>query len=119
MLSRKEKMVMKYILDCSGEKNTCLLSPLDISHALEPVYNIKSVELQSLLDGLVQENYISVVNSDKNGELIYCISILAKGKAFIREQANAKKNLTMTIVKTVALAVLSFVVGLILKAIFS
>lgn len=110
---------MKYILNISGEKDSCLLSPLDISHSLEPKYSIREVEVQSILDGLVQENYITVVNSDKNGKLIYCISIQAKGKSFIREQANAKKNLTLTIVKTVALAVLSFVVGIILKAIFS
>ena len=71
------------------------------------------------MDGLSQENYISVVNSDKNGKLVYCISVLVKGKAFIREQENAKKNLTIMIVRTVALAVLSFVVGIILKAIFS
>lgn len=119
MLSKKEKLLMQYILDCCSDKDTCLLLPLDIIHSFEPKYNIKQIELQSLLDGLVQENYISVVNSDKNGELVYCVTILAKGKAFTREQQNIKKNWTISITRTIILAVISFIIGVILKAIFS
>lgn len=119
MLSRKEKLIMQYILKESGNKDTCLLLPIDIEHAVAPRYTINQIESQALLDGLVQENYINLVNSDKNGELIYCISILPKGKSFHREQHNIKKSVVRTILKTVLLAILSFVVTLILKAIFS
>ena len=119
MLSRKEKIIMHYILDSSNGKTTCLLSPLDVQHCLEPKYNVNPIEIQALLDGLSQENYISVVNSDKNGELIYCISILPKGKSFNREQKNIKKSWSVAIFRTVILAILSFIVGLILKAIFT
>lgn len=110
---------MQYILKESGNKDTCLLLPIDIEHAVAPRYTINQIESQALLDGLVQENYINLVNSDKNGELIYCISILPKGKSFHREQHNIKKSVVRTILKTVLLAILSFVVTLILKAIFS
>ena len=115
----QEKILMQYILDNCVEKDTCLLSPIDIIHSFEPKYSIKQIELQSYIDGLVQENYISVVNTDKNGELIYCITILPKGKSFVREQKNIKKNWTASLIKTVILAVVSFVIGIILKAIFS
>lgn len=118
MLSKKEKMIMQYILEESGKKDTCLLLPIDIEHALEPKYSINQTEVQALLDGLVQENYINLVNSDKNGELIYCISVLPKGKSFHREQKNIKKSWINAIIRTILLAILSFVVGLILKAIF-
>lgn len=118
MLSRKEKLIMKYILESSANGDTCLLSPIDLIHSVEPRYSISNVEVNGLLDGLVQENYISLVNSDKNGELIYCISILPKGKSFHREQKNIKKTWVNAIVKTILLAVLSFLVGLALKAIF-
>ena len=110
---------MQYILKESGNKDTCLLLPIDIEHALAPRYAINQIESQALLDGLVQENYINLVNSDKNGELIYCISILPKGKSFHREQHNIKKSWVSAVLKTVLLAILSFVVGLILKAIFT
>ena len=110
---------MQYILKHSGNKDTCLLLPLDVEHALAPKYSINQIEVQALLEGLVQENYINLVNSDKNGELVYCISILPKGKSFHRDQHNIKKSWMVAVVRTVALAVLSFVVGIILKAIFS
>lgn len=110
---------MQYILKQSGKRDTCLLLPIDIEHALAPKYNINDNETQALLDGLVQENYINLVNSDKNGELIYCISILPKGKSFYREQHNVKKSWITAVVRTVLLAILSFVVGIILKLIFS
>jgi hypothetical protein len=109
---------MKYILSASGGKDTCLLAPLDIIHGLQPRYDLSNTELQGLLEGLAQENYIGLVNSDKNGELIYCINICSKGKSFIREEHNIKKSWTTAIIRTVLLAILSFVVGLILKAIF-
>lgn len=118
MLSRKEKLIMQYILKQSGNRDTCLLLPIDIEHALAPKYNVNQIEAQALLDGLVQENYINLVNSDKNGELIYCISILPKGKSFHREQNNAKKYWLSAVGRTIVLAILSFVVGVILKAIF-
>lgn len=119
MLSKKEKILMQYILDKCQNKDTCLLLPVDIIHSFEPKFKVKQIELQALLDGLVQENYISVVNSDKNGELVYCISLLSKGKSFIREQKNIKKGWTNAIIRTVILAIISFVIGIILKAIFS
>ena len=119
MLSKKEKIVMYYILKQSGGKSTCLLTPLDIEHALEPKYSTNNREVQAILEGLSQEDYINLVNSDKNGELIYCITILPKGKSFSREQTNIKKNWSVAIFRTILLAILSFVVGLILKAIFT
>ena len=119
MLSRKEKIIMHYILSASSGKSTCLLSPLDLQHALEPRYSTNNIEVQALLEGLAQENYINLVNSDKNGELIYCITILQKGKSFNREQKNIKKSWSTAIIRTVLLAILSFIVGLILKMIFT
>ena len=118
MLSKKEKIVMKYILEICGDKDTCLISPLDLTHALEPKYTITEIELEHLLNGIVQDNYITLVTSDKQGQMIYCITLLPKGKSFIREQENIRKTWRNAIIKTVVLAVISFVVGIILKAIF-
>ena len=117
MLSKKEKILMKYILKQSGNRDTCLLLPIDIEHALAPKYTVHQIEAQALLEGLVQENYINLVNSDKNGELIYCISILPKGKSFHREEHNTKKTWINAVIRTILLAILSFTVGVILKLI--
>lgn len=118
MITRKEKILMKYLLEVCGEKDTCLLSPLDLCHVFDPKYTVNEVELASILEGLSQENYISVINSDKGGNLIYCITLLSKGKAFVREQKNIKINWSVAITRTIILAIISFIVGIILKAIF-
>lgn len=118
MINKKEKMLMKYLLSVCEKKDTCLLSPLDLCHTFEPKYNVNDIELESILEGLTQENYISVVNSDKKGELVYCITILAKGKSFLRDQKNIKINWSVAITRTIILAIISFIVGIILKAIF-
>jgi len=118
MLSKKEKLLLGYILKLSSGKDSCLVAPLELIHALEPKYTCNQMEIETYLEGLSQENYINVVNSDKQGNLIYCITILNKGKGFVREEANAKKGLATAIVRTILLAILSFVVGIILKNIF-
>jgi len=40
MLSKKEKMIMQFILNESGNRDTCLLLPIDIEHALAPKFTI-------------------------------------------------------------------------------
>ena len=116
MLTKREKCLLNYILNETKDKESCLLSPEELIHALEPRYICNQMEIEALLDGLSQENYISVVNSDKKGKLIYCITILSKGKSFFREEKNEKKSVANAVIRTVLLAVLSFIVGLILKA---
>ena len=119
MLSKREKLILQYILEKAEEKETCLISPNELIHSIEHKYPCSSIELQQLLDGLVQENYISVINSDKNGKLVYCITLLGKGKSFERDEKNIKKGWIKAISRTVILAVISFIVGLILKLIFT
>lgn len=118
MLSKKEKVLLSFILEATKDKDSCLISPDELIHALEPKYSCNQVEIESFLDGLTQENYISVVNSDRKGNLIYCITLLNKAKSFVREEKNAKKGIANAVIRTVLLAILSFIVGLILKAIF-
>ncbi len=119
MLNRKEKQVMKYLFEMCVGKKSCLIDPDDILNFLQPKYDVNNVELDQIVNALVLENYIDLVNSDKNGKLIYCISLKTKGEGFERECQNAKKNRYIIITRTVILACLSFAITLILKAIFS
>lgn len=118
MLNGKEKKVMQYLFtECSGKKSA-LIEPDDILNFLQPKYEINNIELDQILNGLVLENYIDIVNSDKNGKLVYCVSLKSKGEGFERERKNAKKNLYLTLTRTVILACISFAITMILKAIF-
>ena len=118
MLNGKEKKVMQFLFtECSGKKSS-LIEPEDILNFLQPKYEINNIELEQILNGLVLENYIDLVNSDKNGKLVYCISLKAKGESFERDQKNTKKKAYLILIRTVILACISFAITMILKAIF-
>lgn len=119
MLNGKEKKVMQYLFDACSGKKSCLVEPDDILNYLLPKYEINNIELDQILNALVLENYIDLVNSDKNGKLVYCVSLKTKGEGFERERKNAKKNVYIILTRTIILACISFAVTLILRAIFS
>lgn len=118
MLNGKEKKVMQFVFNSCAGKKSCLIEPEDILNSLQPKYEINNIELDQILNGLVLENYIDIVNSDKNGKLVYCVSLKSKGEGFERERKNAKKNLYLILTRTIILACISFAITLILKAIF-
>ena len=70
------------------------------------------------MDDLYKDGYFDLIYSDRHGERVYCITLLNKGKAFFRGKKIFKRNLLFRVLVTLLLAVLSFITGLILKAIF-
>lgn len=119
MLSKNERKTMDYIFEKCLDKQSTLISPTEIKEYLAPKkITVSDEELDKIINNLMLDNYIDVVNSDKNGELIYCISLKTKGEGYLREKQQRKKTTYLILARTVALAVVSFVVTLILKAIF-
>ncbi len=119
MLNRKEKFIMAYIFEKCQNKDSVLISPEELQNYSLSKFNISLPEIGEIIENLVLENYITMVLSDKKGSPIYCISLDKKGEGFLREQKNKRKSTVNIIVRTVLLAILSFVVGVLLKAIFS
>lgn len=119
MLSFKEKRVMSFLYERCKDKKSCLISPAEIIDFLMPKYELNEAEISQILNGLELDNYISLTNSDNNGKLVYCISLKQKGQAFERDKKGQKKQWFWWVSRTVILAIISFVVGIILKAIFT
>ncbi len=120
MLNRKEKAVMQLLFDtCNAGNGKCLLSAKDISMQLCNNKDLTEFEIEKIIENLVLDKYIDVIYSDKKGQTVYLISLSENGKAFAREKHNKKVTASMLIIRTVLLATLSFVIGLILKAIFT
>lgn len=119
MLSKKEKCVMTYLYDVCNGKGTELISPSQIMEAVMNKYEMNEIEIDQIINALALDEYIDVVNSDNKGKLVYCITLKAKGEAYLRETNNHKKTAAWLITRTIALAILSFIVGIILKAIFT
>lgn len=119
MLSKKEKLIMTYIFEKCKDKTSVLIFPEELSNYLGEKYPTGAIEVTEIINNLVLDNYISMVLSDRKGKQIFCISLEKKGESFLRDLETNKKKTINLIIRTIALAVLSFAVGLILKAIFS
>ncbi len=118
MLNSKEKLAMTYIFNKCDGKESVLITPEELLNFLNSKYDLSIVDVGEIVNALVLENYITMILSDKKGKPIYCISLEKKGESFVRDLANNKKKITLLITRTVLLAILSFAVGMILRAIF-
>ncbi len=118
MLSKIDKEVMRYIYLKSYKKGTSLISPQELISSLNKNLVISPTQLNTALTNLQLDGYLEYIVSNTKGKQVYCFTLKQKGEAFLREEQNYKKTNTKLIVRTVLLAVLSFIVGIVLKAIF-
>ena len=117
MQSHNENKVMYALYEEGQKKNPFLISPQDLIN-LSGIKNFSSIELEKTLTNLAMDGYFDIIYSERQGEKVYCLTLLKKGKAFMREKKTARRNLILRIIISASLAVMSFIIGLILKAIF-
>lgn len=118
MLSKIDREVMRYIYLKSYKKGTSLISPQELISSLKNNLVISPEQLNNAITNLQLDNYIDFVVSNTKGKQVYCFTLKQKGEAFLREQENIKKTNIKLVVRTILLAILSFIVGIILKSIF-
>ena len=118
MLTLKERYVMEYVFQkCQGKKS-CLISPREIiSHAADK-YVIFPEELEKIMINLSYDNYIELFKSDKRGNPVFCVSLKLKGEGFHRELTNNKRNIWWAVGRTCILAMISALIGGLIKIIF-
>ena len=117
MLERLEKKVLSTLVYELKEKSAILISPLD----LVKIVNEESLSisrLEKIINDLSVDGYFDLVYSDRRGETVYCISLLEKGKGFLRSEKQRKRNLLARLFLTIGFAFISFLVGVILRKIF-
>ena len=107
---------MQGIYNLSADKKAVLISPQDI---VSLVGEITISEVENIVSLLSQDGYFDLVYSDRHGEAVYCITLTEKGKGFKRDETHQKRNFIYRISLSVGLAFLSFIIGLVLKAIFT
>ena len=119
-LDQKEKLVMKFLFDsCSGKPSKLISAENIVQFALSKKHSLSLYELDDIMTNLQKENYIDFVSSDSKNGLTYCVSLKTKGKFFLKDLKKQKKQNSFLVIRTIALAVLSFLIGVLLKAIFS
>lgn len=118
MLSKNENRVMAVIYSECKDKNSLLISPTDLLK-MTGTDKLTLTGLDKVVTDLHTDGYFDLVYSDRRGETVYCIALTEKGKGYPRDVKLIKRNLIFRVGVSVALAFLSFVIGLILKAVFN
>ena len=116
MLNRVEAKIMNYLFEKCRPKKTVLMTPKEILHAILPKHELTAKELDKIIKNLAIDGYIDVYNSDKDGQLMYVVTLKTKGEAYDRERMASRKRLYFRIGLTVVLALLSFTITFTLRA---
>ena len=101
------------------EDGNCLCAPWDILQQFTPKDNFDEEKLERILQDLQSDGYLDVIRSDRKGELTYVITLRANGFSYRRESLQVKRNIYFKVLLTVGGAVASFLIGLLLRALFS
>ncbi len=107
---------MHLIYERAKGKTAVLVSPSDLMSVVGERLNLSSIE--KIVSDLSSDGYFELVYSERSGERVYCVSLTKKGNGYMRDKKIFKRNLAYRVMLTVSLALLSFVIGLILKAVF-
>ncbi|MDD4110790.1 MAG: hypothetical protein PHS54_04480 [Clostridia bacterium] len=119
MLDKKEKIVMEYIFNnCEKGKSRLFPAQEFIDFILMKKYILSLSELDEIMITLSKENMIDYVQSESKKGTIYCVSLKNKGFIFKKDLQKEKRYTSWIIVRTALLALLSFIIGILLKAIF-
>ena len=117
MLSKTENKVMTAIYYQSRTKRSVLLSAVDVvEKAGLKVSDVSRVD--RIIADLSADGYFDLVLSERHGQRVFCITLTDKGKGFLRSEKIGRRNLVFRFFLSIGFALLSFIIGLILKAIF-
>lgn len=118
MLSRKEKFILKILNDTSNKSSSCLITPKRLTKTPSGNKNLSESELDKILQGLEDQNYLDVVKTTRLNEEIYCITLYQKGKNYLMENERTMRALKYKILLAVVGAFVSFIAGRLLFILF-
>ena len=117
-MSRKTKLVMSYLCKVCPKKRTCLVAPSEIAGALSKKFVLSVSEIDEIMSELSNENYIDFVVSESKMGYYYCVTLKKKGQSYEIDSRRQKKTFGLLVLRSLFLATVSFIFGLVLKMIF-
>lgn len=117
-MTKKEKMVMSYLCEKCQQKRTYLISPQEITQALSKRFVLSIQEIDEIMVSLSNENFIDFVVSDSKKGYFYCVNLKKCGQTYNADTKKNRKAFGLLVLRSIFLATVSFVFGMILKAIF-
>ena len=117
MLTVKEELVLKVLLNECGEKNGCLLSKDQLLVLLKNK-KFTPQNLENILDCLQVDGYFEIIKCVKGGRQMYCVFPKLKARCFAQEKRNFAIGVCIKIAVAVIGSVLAFAVSKILYGLF-
>lgn len=109
---------MKIIYDKAVNKNKAIIiTEEEIMSQIPEKAKINLCDLRNILKQLVIDNYFEMIHSEKKGEPVLVITLSKNGEAFERELTQQKRNLRQKLVITVICAIITAVIGIIIRSI--
>lgn len=109
---------MEIIFNECKDKKSCLIKQADILKKIKFTKEFSLDEVVEIIKTLEVDDYFDVIETVKDGEIIYCFNLHLKGEGFEREIENKKRAIKFKIAMTVLGAVGSLAITFILKQIF-
>ena len=117
-MTRKQRMVMAYLCERCQQKRTYLVSPQEITQALSKKYILSIEEIDEIMVELANQNYIEFVVSDSKNGYFYCVNLKKSGQTYNSDTRKSRQMFGLLVLRSMFLATISFVFGIILRAIF-
>ena len=119
MLNKREEKIMDAIYSlCKGDGKS-LISAADFARLFPPRDRLSEEAIEKILEDLKEDDYADTLFSHCKGEKMYLFTLRARGFCFPREKENKKRDRALLVFKSVASAILAFLVGFILRRIFN
>ena len=119
MLKKSYESVLKVISDNAFKEESCLISKENIVAFVGDGNLVNDSNVEEILKYLYVNDYIDLVFSSKKDEKFYCITLLKRGKNYKEEKRAEISKVKNKILLAVIGAIVSFIVGRILIAIFT
>lgn len=117
-MTKKEKMVMSHLCNKCQRNKTYLISPQEIAQVLAKRYIVSVEEIDEIMVSLSNDNLIEFVVSDGKNGYFYCVTLKKSGQTFVADTKKKRKTFGLLVLRSCFLAIVSFIFGVILRAIF-
>ena len=117
-MTKKEKLTMTYLCKKCQKNKTYLISPQDITQALSKKFVLSVSEIDEIMVSLANQNFVDFVVSDSKNGYFYCVNLKKAGQTYLADAKKSRRTMGLLVLRSMFLATVSFVFGIILRAIF-
>lgn len=109
---------MNAVFVLSNGKERFLVAPCELLSVLPPRAGYDEEKLERFLRSLELDGYFELISSDRKGEKVYVVHMREKGLAYKRSDSQRKRTVYFKWGVAAIGAVITFLIGLVLRLIF-